>query len=136
MPGPPPKPTALKLLAGNPGKRKLPVGEVKPALGADVPAWAKAAPALVAEWKRQAPRLLRLGLLTEVDDDALMAMCVLNLAFQDAVRNEAGPSKLAFISKELRALWSRFGMTPADRARVTVKTPEKKDPVSSWLANG
>jgi phage terminase small subunit len=136
MAGRPPKPTALKLLQGNPGKRKLPVGEVKPPAGAEPPAWMKADPLLIAEWNRQAPRLLRLGLLTEVDNDALAALCVVGLGFQMAVKAGAAATTLASISKELRALWSRFGMTPADRARVTVKAPEKKDPVSSWMANG
>ncbi len=38
MPGRPPKPTALKLLQGNPGKRPLPKGEPRPPVGCEPPA--------------------------------------------------------------------------------------------------
>lgn len=132
MPGPPPKPTALKLLAGNPGHRKLNDKEPKPAIGAPPPAWIKAEPALLAEWNRHAGRLTRLGLLTEVDDDALATLCVLSLKFRELVADEAGPTPLSFLSKELRALWSRFGMTPADRARVKVEKPPPETKLSRF----
>lgn len=125
MAGRPPKPTALKLLHGNPGKRKLNDQEPKPPVGAQPPAYIKADLVLLAEWNRHAPRLTKLGLLTEIDDDALAVLCVLEVKFRDLLAGgDASTTALAFLSKELRALWSRFGMTPADRARVKVEKPQ------------
>ena len=133
MAGRPPKPTALKLLQGNPGKRKLNADEPMPPLGADVPEYLKGDPVLVAEWNRQAPRLKRLGLLTEIDDGALAVLCVLEVKFRDQVAAGASASALSFTSKELRALWSRFGMTPADRARVKVEKPKPESKLERFV---
>jgi phage terminase small subunit len=124
MPGPAPKPTALKLLQGNPGKRKLNDQEPKPAVGAVAPKYVQDSPVLLAEWNRHAPRLTKLKLLTEIDDDALATLCVLEVRFREMVGEEASTSGLSFLSKEKRALWSRFGMTPADRSRVKVAEPD------------
>lgn len=127
MAGRPPKPTTLKVLEGNAGKRKLdPELEPQPDPCEGMPAWLAKYPELVAEWNRHAPRLLALGLLTEVDDSALAALCVLEVRLRKII--DAGTNPLDTI-KELRAVWSRFGMTPADRARVRVakpKAPESK----------
>lgn len=132
MPGRPPKPTALKLLQGNPGKRPLNDAEPKPQLGTSAPAYIRSDPALIAEWKRHAPRLLKLGLLTEIDDEALAALCVLSVKFREMVGAGAAASALANVSRELRALWSRFGMTPADRCRVKVMAPKADDPFDAF----
>ena len=123
--GRPPKPTALKLLQGNPGRRKLNDQEPKPPLGCDPPPFIKNDPDLRAEWKRQAPRLERLGLLTEIDGDALATLCALEVRFRLMLEaGDASTTALAVIAKEKRALWSRFGMTPADRVRVKVDKPK------------
>ena len=130
MPGPPPKPTALKLLAGNPGKRPLNAAEPKPSSGAKPPSYIVSDPALLLEWNRHASRLLPLGLLTEIDDDALGMMCLLQVRLRAlcaaiAAGEVVGAAAIIDLSKELRALWARFGMTPADRARVKVVTPKQ-----------
>jgi phage terminase small subunit len=126
MPGPPPKPTALKILAGNPGKRRLNDQEPQPEAKCVPPAWLP--PDVREEWKRQAPALERLGLLTEIDGEAFAMLCTLSVSLQNEANSEDGAnvSKLLFLSKELRGLWSRFGMTPADRARVKVEKPKPK----------
>jgi phage terminase small subunit len=133
MAGRPPKPTALKLLRGNPGKRPLNDREPKPTLGAEAPTYVRSDPILLAEWKRHAARLLRYGLLTEIDDEALAVLCVLSIQFRDQVAAGAAPSALAGTSRELRALWSRFGMTPADRARVKTEKPEEKSKLARFI---
>ena len=73
--GPNPKPTELKRLEGNPGKRALPANEPRPE-----PAM-PACPAFIKgsgrrEWKRIAPELLKLGLLTRIDRAALAGYCI------------------------------------------------------------
>ncbi len=75
--GRPPKPTALKMLHGNPGRRPLNDKEPKPARGERPPAapsWLDTAARNV--WRRLAPELHRLGLLTGLDRDLLALYCV------------------------------------------------------------
>jgi P27 family predicted phage terminase small subunit len=74
MRGRKPKPTKLKLVTGNPGKRRLNVDEPQPRLAApSCPKWlSKRAKA---KWRQLAPELSALGLLTIVDGDPLAAYC-------------------------------------------------------------
>ena len=75
MRGPPPTPTVLRLLRGNPSKRGL-RREPEPMQTAELPE----PPEFLAgyacdEWHRVAPELHRLGLLTVVDVAPLAAYC-------------------------------------------------------------
>lgn len=68
------KPTALKVLEGNPGKRPLP--EHEPAPAATMPAMPKDLDKDAQEvWNTLGPRLLKLGILTEADGDAFSILC-------------------------------------------------------------
>ena len=60
MAGRKPKPTAMKVLEGNPGKRKLIKKEPVPAK---------------VEWQRLAELMNQMGVLTEVDMAAFAAYC-------------------------------------------------------------
>jgi P27 family predicted phage terminase small subunit len=72
--GRPPKPTALKVLNGNPGKRPLNKFEPKPKpILPKCPAWLD--PAAKKEWRRVVPELERIGMLTCVDGAALGGYC-------------------------------------------------------------
>lgn len=133
MAGRPPKPTTLKLLQGNPGKRPLPTDEPRPQLGAVAPQWVRDDLRMLARWQEHAPRLTRLGLLTEVDAGALAAICLLEVKLADMVEAAAGGAALANVTRELRALWSRFGMTPADRAKVHGLKADPDDPLGDLL---
>ena len=74
MAGRKPKPTALKKLEGNPGKRKLNTKEPVPGKGMpDCPAWLL--PEAKAEWKRLCGKLSEMGVLTEIDMAAFAAYC-------------------------------------------------------------
>lgn len=69
-----PKPTALKVIEGNRGKRKLPGNEPKPKPKAppcpkDIDAGAKRA------WRRIVPMIEGVGLLTVIDGDMLAVLC-------------------------------------------------------------
>lgn len=85
MKGRKPKPTALHVLNGNPSKIKdLGKNEPKPIpIAPKCPTWlhknAKK------EWKRIAPQLERLGLLTQVDMAALAAYCESWAQYREAI---------------------------------------------------
>ena len=66
MAGRKPKPTALKKLEGNPGKRKLNTKEPMPGKGMpDCPKWLL--PEAKKEWERLCVKLSEMGVLTEID---------------------------------------------------------------------
>ena len=72
--GPPPKPTRLKILAGNPGKRPLNDAEPVPAPGRpSCPAWVSKEGR--AEWRRVTRELEALGLLARIDQATLACYC-------------------------------------------------------------
>ena len=132
--GPAPKPTALKVLEGNPGHRPINRSEPRPRpVAPKCPTWLAAE--AKREWKRIAPALERLGLLTEIDGVALAGYCqsyarwrqcqeVLakdGLTFKTesgytAARPEVAIGNRALI--EVRAFCVQFGLTPSARARM------------------
>jgi phage terminase small subunit len=112
MRGRKPVPSALKLLRGNPGRRKA-VREVEPPVGAEAPAWLPADAR--AHWDRIAPGLVGVGLLTILDADSLAIYCTL-LAYFVRLAQQGLPS--AKIAAELRQQGGRFGLSPQDRLRV------------------
>jgi phage terminase small subunit len=73
MRGRKPKPTYLKVLEGNPGRRPPNAGEPKPARRAPT-CPSHLCPAAKAEWKRLAQQLSVLRILTELDRAALAAI--------------------------------------------------------------
>ena len=74
MAGRKPKPTAVKKLEGNPGKRKLNTKEPNPGKGMpDCPAWLL--PEAKTEWIRLSEKLNQMGVLTEIDRSAFAAYC-------------------------------------------------------------
>ena len=74
MAGRKPKPTAVKKLEGNPGKRKLNTKEPNPGKGMpDCPAWLL--PEAKTEWIRLSEKLNQMGVLTENDRSAFAAYC-------------------------------------------------------------
>lgn len=74
MPGPPRKPTHLKLITGNPGRRPLNKKEPKPEPGIPAVPVHLSDEAKV-EWGRVANVLNDIGLLTKIDRAALAAYC-------------------------------------------------------------
>ena len=69
-----PKPTALKILEGNPGKRPINENEPIPPKGTvKCPTWLE--PEAKKEWKRLAPSLEAMGVLTQADLTAFAGYC-------------------------------------------------------------
>jgi P27 family predicted phage terminase small subunit len=147
MRGPSPKPTALKLLAGNPGKRPLNESEPTPPAGApncprELSKEAKK------EWKRIAPLLYDMGVLSTIDIAALAAYCECWSRWRDAERNIAKygaviktptgyPIQSPYVSiatkaiEQMRRFLSEFGMTPASRSRISAGPPPLTKPNDS-----
>ena len=144
MRGRKPKPTALKILEGNPGKRPLPKYEPKPKGVPKCPLFLEKA--AKKEWRRIVKELSQIeGMLTAVDQTALAAYCqayarwmeaekVLSehgttyqaetkYGFQLMARPEVAISRTAL--QQVRAFCSEFGLTPSSRGRMSLK-PEKE----------
>lgn len=149
MRGRKPSPTHLKVLRGNPGKRKLNRREPKPqgSLGS-APAWLNKA--AKAEWRRvlkEAPT----GLLTSLDRQVLAQYCqnVARIAALERIVEEEGYTFLSEkgyvcqrpemgMLKNLqtiqRGLCAELGFSPSSRSRVTIAEPdEQKDPTEELL---
>jgi P27 family predicted phage terminase small subunit len=155
-----PKPSALKKLQGNPGKRKLNHAEPKPAPGdpvmpRDLPLLARA------EWKVIVPELRQMGVLAKIDAKALAAYCH---AFARWMEAEKSVRQLGIIVMEpiyglgdqllgvkykknpavtiseaavkiMKAFLVEFGMTPSSRSRIRVDKPQEaeEDEIERYL---
>lgn len=125
-----PTPTALKKLAGNPGKRPINKDEPLPTTGAPQrPDWLTGDS--LAEWNRIVPELDRLGILTCVDGGILEAYCVTYGAIVAAVRSNE-PPKAALLG-QLRAYAAELGMTPAARAKLIIPKGKEDDPADEFF---
>lgn len=137
MPGPAPKPTALKLIDGNRGKRKLPANEPDPAYLNDLTPPPRLPADAAAIWSEIAPRLRAAMLLTELDTLALEWLCVAaaqhrratteigdKFIARNAETGSLSPSPWLIVQsmafKRAKVLCDSFGMSPAARARVVV----------------
>jgi hypothetical protein len=123
-----PKPTALKLLQGNPGKRKLNALEPKPPAG-EVVKPAGMTPDAMRLWDLMAPICLAMGTLTTADVFSFATLCELR-ARQDAVVLTDDTDKLLRVATALRPYYEKFGLEPVGRARISV--PQQEQPVSKW----
>lgn len=150
--GPKDKPTNLKILQGNPGKRNLNENEPKFDVAEEVP---NAPPFLSryakTEWKRIAPILHKNGLLTEADIASLAAYCqnyhrwieseklirALGYTYETDKGNviqrpEVGIANTAM--KLMKQFAAEFGLTPSSRTNITAdKTLESEDPFVNFI---
>ena len=142
------KPTRIKELEGNPGKRRLPINEPIPPMDLPDPPSHLDAYALE-EWGRVADGLNAMGVLSGIDQAALAAYCAAYSRWRSAEEelNElAKKSKLqALVLKTVSGNWiqqpligiankaagdmvrfaSEFGMTPVARSRLGVDPGRK-----------
>ena len=134
MQGRKPKPTAIKLLEGNPGKRALNYAEPRPRVVLPRPAEYLSNDEKE-KWKSLIKELHPLGLVTTIDKDQLAIYCVVFMRWVKAermVREKGEIIKTAagniiqnpYLSIANRALdqlnkiGAEFGMTPSSRSRV------------------
>ena len=132
--GRPPKPTALKLLQGNPGKRavnrdepNLPPADAQPPKGLKGRA--------LAAWRELATDLVNVGMLKASDRPVFRQWCELvaeTEAWQRKVERIGSESatKLGYLKnlresrKQLREYSSILGLTPSARSAIKVAPPE------------
>ncbi len=143
MRGRKPKPTALKVVEGNPGRRPLNGREPKP------PAKMPTCPSHLSataktEWKRLARVLSDVGLLTLVDRTVLAGYCQAYGRWVEAekklqetptlLKTPAGyiqTSPWLTISNKQMELMAKYmaelGLTPSSRARLSVNIPSEEE---------
>jgi P27 family predicted phage terminase small subunit len=148
-----PKPTALKVIEGNPGKRRINKEEPRPPADAvKCPTWLL--PAAKREWKRMAPAMEQLGILTNADISAFAGYCQAYARWREAEEfiTQHGsifktPSgyvqqvpQVSIAQQNLKIMQSfctEFGLTPASRARIGADianaTDGNKDEMSELL---
>lgn len=147
------KPTKIKILEGNRGKRPLNKNEPDPILANDnemaPPGWlldeAKT------EWERIVPELARLGLFTKIDRTALVGYCQSWARYVEAEKflsNHATTfetdkgyiaqvPQVSIAQKYLKlchTLMTEFGFTPSSRGRMQLPGDLKdEDPMEKWF---
>lgn len=138
------KPSAIKALTGNPGRRPLNPNEPKPtpgepAMPTDLDRTGRAV------WKRTAPILAGMGVLTEADADLLMLSCHAYAQWRQAsaALRQIAPAdptyrKVAFTVEksrdQMRLLAGELGLSPTSRSRLNIAPqPHEDDPFEQWL---
>jgi P27 family predicted phage terminase small subunit len=134
-----PKPTRLKVLTGNPGRRPLNPDEPQPELQApDCPA--ELGPVAKREWDRLVVELAKLNLLTNLDRAALAAYCGAYALWAEAtqaiqkfgtmVKSPSGyPIQSPYVAianrqaEIMMRISSEFGFTPGSRSRISAPSP-------------
>jgi len=127
--GRPPKPTMLKLVQGNPGRRPLKLDEFRPAVSIPrPPANVRANAEGLKEWKRAGAYLAQYGMISEADRamftcyvDAWMTYC----EAVDMIKRAEESQAAALTAK---------GRNPKDASGLFVMTPNNFPVQSPWLA--
>ena len=162
MPGRKGKPTKLKLLEGNPGKKAINQHEPEPTPGIPaMPEWLSSFPVAVAEWQRESEILDAMGIMTVADASVLAIRCYLASEIQsmaldiekegrvvyqqkmDSLGNEIMEAKvnpkavqIAKAIVEYRQHGTLLGFDPSSRSRLSVIDPNKKQSKFTGLING
>lgn len=150
--GPPPTPTAIKLVRGITRKDRLNANEPKPEVAMPFcPAYLDADART--EWDRLAPILVRMKVLTEADYIALASLCQ---TYSTMVKAQEQLNKSGILFKtpsgyvqqspligivntcteKIVALCREFGLTPSARARVQTNQQEAAEADDPWARLG
>lgn len=145
-----PIPAAAKLLAGNPGKRKVRPDLPAPVGAPPMPERLMVDPLAVAKWQELVPILLGIGTLTTADGEALATLCEVYAAGQaclaelraggPVMRTDLGgvkPNPAGSLYRSLvglqASLMGEFGLTPSSRVRLGGKEEKPKDEVEEFF---
>jgi P27 family predicted phage terminase small subunit len=134
-----PKPSRLKVLTGNPGKRPLNMNEPEPEpVIPECPS--ELGPVAQREWNRLVGELAALRMITNLDRAALAAYCAAYALWAEAtqaiqkygamVKSPSGyPMQSPYIAianrqtEIMMRIASEFGFTPASRSRISTPSP-------------
>ena len=147
-----PKPTALKIATGNPGKRKLNEHEPAPA------AYRGKCPSFVKgdarkRWNQIVPPLIAIGVFTEIDVAAMVRLCEAWALWRKALAevekrgevittykgNLIQSPWLGIANKQneiMRKLETEFGLTPSSRSRLTAGDAKPADELNDFIDAG
>lgn len=149
MRGRKPKPSAIKELEGNPGKRAI--NKKEPKAPSAIPPCPKHLQGEGRkEWRRITKELHALGVLTRIDRGALVALCQAWADYVQAcgkvdeqeavvVSDKGGMYQNPWVGIKNSAMdryvriSSEFGMTPSSRSRVKVEGPTEADKMAELL---
>jgi len=144
-----PKPTGIKLLEGNPGKRPLNLNQPQPVKKAPVcPEWLEGE--AKKEWERLENQLEGLGLLTGADMGAFAGYCQAYARWKEA---EEFISQHGVVVKTKSGYWQQvphvsiaqtylkimcrfceqFGLSPSSRSRLIIDTADTEDAMEDLL---
>lgn len=95
-------------------------------------------------WQRVVPELVALGVARTIDADALAGMCRWFAVWREAdAKLQAGDGdtykrtiEAATGWKNYTAIAAKYGMTPADRAKLTIDTDDAGDDLLEYLRLG
>ena len=146
--GPAKEPTVLKLLKGNPGCRRINKLEPQPSKDAiNPPAWLTGVS--LKKWNELVPQLIELGVMTNVDVEAIARYCTMHEQFLRTlaevragrdifeIKDSNGKTKyiqatpwatmLTKVSAMMLRVEQEFGLTSSSRSGIIGKatTPEK-----------
>lgn len=134
MQGRKPTPTRLRLIRGNPGKRPLPKDEPK-VVAKRLPMPVGMSPGARAHWRQFTKALEGAKITTDLDRQALRALCETCAAWEEAqarvwkhgmvvkgAKNQPRRSPYVGIAntafEQMTRMLAEFGMTPSSRTRV------------------
>lgn len=147
-----PHPTAKRKLKGNPSRRPLPDSEPEFTGTTTPPKWLDQR--AKTEWRRLAPRLELLGILTPGDRAAFAAYCAAYSRMVEAetfLNSPAAGGSLVFKTEggalkpwphvaianqaadTMRKFLIEFGLSPSARTRLSVEDPKKKTDSETFL---
>lgn len=157
MAGRRPKPTVLKLVEGNPGKRKINKTEPKPKR--EIPSCpAHLSDAGKVAWGRLSVLLDRMGVLTEADSAALERLCdcysdvlicreslkadgwtykTMDAQGNTLIKGNPAATQLRAADSQFKSYLIEFGLTPAARSKVHATTDDDKkaDPLAEFFGS-
>ena len=149
-PGRKPKPSNLKIMAGNPGHRAINQNEPIPDPGIpecppDLTDAAKD------EWAYIAPELEKMGVLTRADRAALVCYCESYAQLQEArillyknngaivvtdtgfVMQHPAVGMMNSAKNQIRAFAEQFGLTPSARTRISIEKPRETSAIDRFI---
>ncbi len=151
-----PRPTRIKILNGEPNKNRINRNEPQPSERMPAcPIWLSIAAKRI--WRHEAPALHKARLLTFVDGPAFANYCLLRAMLKQAYEELDGSLTHEYTNKngstneitkpqvtiihtctaQLISLSAKFGMTPADRSKITLdKDSGNEDELDIFLKTG